>query len=96
MGRRIITFELRHGKDDDIDKALTAALSGGDDRSDVLRKALRTFFGLLGGVLGSAEHEKRASDLLAAVDDAFELGIELECASGDSLDAGLDSLLDGF
>lgn len=44
MGRNIIPFELRPGKDDDIEKALKEATSKEVNRSTIIREALRQYF----------------------------------------------------
>jgi hypothetical protein len=39
----IIPFRLRAGKDDDIKQALEAAITEEEDRSEIIRKALRAY-----------------------------------------------------
>lgn len=45
MGRNIISFELREGKDDDIAKGLKLAISAKENQSEIIREALRFYLG---------------------------------------------------
>lgn len=97
MGRRIITWALRKGKDD----ALAEALEGytaktGSDRSDVIRDALKAFLGL-GGTRIPAATQKRDSGQIWAADSQFDAAPLVPIQKADvDIDAGLDNLLNAF
>lgn len=87
MARNIITFELRKGKDDDIERALTKLVSVDNDRSSVIRTALRSYF--------NPTTNKTASRVARTiVEDSLE-DFELVVAEKDDtqLDDALDNLL---
>lgn len=83
MARNIITFELRKDKDDDIASALDNAVTADNDRSSIIRVALRKYFNP-----STYVHATRQ-----VVEQSME-GIVLQVAEKD--DAELDVALDNL
>ncbi|MEK4025489.1 ribbon-helix-helix protein, CopG family [Sporosarcina sp. FSL W7-1283] len=82
MERRIIPFELRSEKDDDIAEALEKAITSENSRSSVIRAALRYY------LLDKPPHFKSSIHLEDAP-DIFEKVI----LDDKQLDSALDDLL---
>jgi Arc/MetJ-type ribon-helix-helix transcriptional regulator len=82
--RRIVTFELRPTKDDDLVEALDKEIKErGEDRSDIIRLALRNY-------LLSNRVKKRSVTL------DTNISLETKEKDDDQVAADLDSLLSDF
>lgn len=92
MGRRIVTFELRR-RDADLAAALEAMT---EDRSDVIRAALRAYL-LSPGVLICQEPPKRhTGEVRAAGDDLKGVVLARREPTDDEVVDALDDLLGSF
>jgi metal-responsive CopG/Arc/MetJ family transcriptional regulator len=82
--RRIITFELRPTKDDDLVEALDKEIKErGEDRSDIIRSALRSYL-----LTDWIQKKPLALDTI--------ISLETKEKDDDQVAADLDSLLNNF
>lgn len=82
MERRIIPFELRIGKDDDIAEALSQAVTKENNRSSIIRLALRQY--LL---------QRRENINEFRPPDVESISINKDILDDNNLDDALDDLL---
>ena|SRR3989304_5275779 len=99
MGQRKrvkVMAELRKGKDDDIKAALEES-DKLNDRSDVLRAALRLYFSLGGTNIlkRPLEHDTRKTGASTGL-NLEEVTLEKTQKGAEAIDAGLDNLLGDF
>jgi len=92
MGRNIIPFELRPGKDDDIEKALKEATTKEVNRSAVIREALRFYFNQKSHLKQQPQHTSY-TDTPSFKQQDIPIELQKTEKSDTQLDAALDDLL---